>query len=133
MNNVFERLTDWVKQSLSSEGIVLTDETKELVTWLSKAQRRPAEVVVNDLLSAVLEKQRRNRARLPRWIRLTQREQEVAVLVIKGYSNSQIARTLGISMETVRSHIHHMNVKYGVQGKIRLRERLTAEQAGPDS
>ena len=44
---------------------------------------------------------------------LTRREQDVAVLVAKGQSNSQIAATLVISVRTVETHVQHIMDKLG--------------------
>jgi DNA-binding NarL/FixJ family response regulator len=50
---------------------------------------------------------------------------------MQGYSNTQIARTMGIVEETVRSHIRHLKYKYEVTGKSNLRRRLLEETAQP--
>jgi DNA-binding NarL/FixJ family response regulator len=42
---------------------------------------------------------------------LTDREQEILRMVASGCSNSEVARTLGISKATVRSHVHHVLAK----------------------
>ena len=44
---------------------------------------------------------------------LTRREQDVAVLVAQGQSNSQIAATLVISVRTVETHVQHIMDKLG--------------------
>jgi DNA-binding CsgD family transcriptional regulator len=46
---------------------------------------------------------------------LTQRENAVMQRVAQGYSNKEIARTLGITEHTVKVHLHH------IYGKLRLR------------
>jgi DNA-binding NarL/FixJ family response regulator len=46
--------------------------------------------------------------------RLTPREREILHLVATGESNDAIARTLGVSKATVRSHVHHTLSKIGV-------------------
>jgi two-component system, NarL family, nitrate/nitrite response regulator NarL len=54
---------------------------------------------------------------------LTAREEEVVRLIIAGESNKDIARLLGISVPTVKSHVHNLLVKLGLQrrGKLALR------------
>ena len=44
---------------------------------------------------------------------LTRREQDVAVLVARGMSNSQIAASLVISVRTVETHVQHIMDKLG--------------------
>lgn len=52
---------------------------------------------------------------------LTPREQEVTWYTARGYTNRQIAEVLGISPETVKTHVHHVLEKLGVRSKTDLR------------
>ncbi|WP_225729833.1 MULTISPECIES: response regulator transcription factor [unclassified Nocardia] len=56
----------------------------------------------------------------PRLSELTAREYEVLELIGRGRVNSEIARTLGISEVTVKSHVGH------IFGKLELRDRAAA-------
>jgi len=47
----------------------------------------------------------------------TPREQEILALLAEGITNKEIARRLGISPETVRSHLGHIYEKLHVQGR----------------
>ena len=51
---------------------------------------------------------------------LTRREQDVAVLVARGLSNSQIAATLVISARTVETHVQHIMDKLGVGTRAQI-------------
>jgi two-component system, NarL family, nitrate/nitrite response regulator NarL len=55
-------------------------------------------------------------------IPLTAREEEVARLIVAGESNKDIARLLSISVPTVKSHVHNLLEKLGLQrrGKLTL-------------
>lgn len=55
---------------------------------------------------------------------LTPREQEVAWLTARGHTNPQIAETLIVSPETVKTHVAHVLEKFGVRSKAELRVRL---------
>jgi predicted ATPase/DNA-binding NarL/FixJ family response regulator len=57
---------------------------------------------------------------------LTRREQEVAALVARGLSNSQIAAELVISARTVETHVQHIMDKLG----FRTRAQIAAWSAG---
>jgi DNA-binding NarL/FixJ family response regulator len=46
--------------------------------------------------------------------RLTPREREVLVLIGRGYPNKRIARELGLSEKTVKTHVGHVLAKLGV-------------------
>lgn len=45
---------------------------------------------------------------------LTRREGEVLHLIGRGFSNKEIARELGLSVATVKHHVHHVLVKLGL-------------------
>jgi DNA-binding NarL/FixJ family response regulator len=49
--------------------------------------------------------------------RLTQRESEVAKLVLQGLGNKIIARELGLQVGTVKIHLHHIYRKLGVPNR----------------
>jgi DNA-binding NarL/FixJ family response regulator len=51
---------------------------------------------------------------------LTQREQQIAVLVSDGLSNREIAEKLVISRRTVDAHVEHIFTKLGISSRLRL-------------
>jgi len=51
---------------------------------------------------------------------LTQREQEVADLLVKGYTYAKIGETLYISMPTVKTHVSNIYKKVEVKNKMEL-------------
>ncbi|MBL8956382.1 MAG: LuxR family transcriptional regulator [Myxococcaceae bacterium] len=53
-------------------------------------------------------------------MRLTQREREVARWVAEGLRNDQIAAQLGISLGTVKDHVHHALRKTGMGSRAEL-------------
>jgi DNA-binding CsgD family transcriptional regulator len=44
---------------------------------------------------------------------LSRREREVALLIAQGLSNKEVARALGLSAGTVKSHVHNILQKLG--------------------
>ena len=48
---------------------------------------------------------------------LTRREHEILELLSKGYFYKEIGNTLGISMNTVRTHLKHIYEKLHVQSR----------------
>jgi DNA-binding NarL/FixJ family response regulator len=56
-------------------------------------------------------------------IQLTGRELEVLRLVLEGQTNHEIAETLTISPNTVRSHIHSLSLKFEASNRARLVHR----------
>ena len=65
---------------------------------------------------------------LCRSFRLTQREAEVCALVIQGYSDKEISKTLTIGFPTVRTHLSRAFAKIGVTSRSELIHRVTREQ-----
>ncbi|QOX65292.1 helix-turn-helix transcriptional regulator [Anoxybacterium hadale] len=55
---------------------------------------------------------------------LTDREQDVAALLIKGYSYQKISEELFISLSTARTHGYNIYKKVGVSNKVELTNRL---------
>ncbi|MEO6264880.1 MAG: response regulator transcription factor [Luteimonas sp.] len=54
------------------------------------------------------------------WSALTERQREIVRWAVRGMSNKQIARQLGISPETVKTHLHHVFEREGVHGRMAL-------------
>jgi DNA-binding CsgD family transcriptional regulator len=59
-----------------------------------------------------------------RWRSLSPLEQEVTALARLGYTNRQIGGRLGISEETVKTHVCNALVKFNLHGKAELRMAL---------
>jgi RNA polymerase sigma factor (sigma-70 family) len=102
----------------------MIDLDSELLARLRRAARardQPAEQLAAVLLARGLE-QEALRARIEAALKtLTPREREVALLASRGLTNRQIASTLVISTETVKTHIRHGLAKFGLNSKFELR------------
>jgi DNA-binding CsgD family transcriptional regulator len=61
-----------------------------------------------------------NRASLSHLVRLTIREQNLVPLVCDGRSNQEIADESGLSLETVKKHLHSIFCKLQVPSRSRL-------------
>jgi DNA-binding CsgD family transcriptional regulator len=62
---------------------------------------------------------------------LTRAEIRIARLVMRGRTNAEIARTLSVSIHTVRHHVQHIYDKVGVRSRTHLVETLRLP--GPES
>jgi len=51
---------------------------------------------------------------------LTAREFQVADLIADGFTNAEIARTLGVSVRTVDAHVEHVRTKLGVRARTQI-------------
>ena len=59
---------------------------------------------------------------------LTERESEVLALVAEGRSNTEIARTLGVSLKTVQNHVSHVLAKLQVRDRTQAALRIRGLQ-----
>jgi DNA-binding NarL/FixJ family response regulator len=57
---------------------------------------------------------------------LTRRESEVVLLVGTGMSNREIAQQLGLSVGTVKLHVHHIFRKTGAKRRSNLVVQMAA-------
>lgn len=58
---------------------------------------------------------------------LSRREAQVALCCAEGLSNAQIAVKLGVSEQTVKFHLRHIFVKFGVKRRAELVSRLLTQ------
>jgi DNA-binding CsgD family transcriptional regulator len=65
-----------------------------------------------------------DRETFARRYRLSAREGEVVALVLRGYSNQDIATALGFSLATAKKHLTHIFDKVGVDSRTQLISRL---------
>lgn len=70
------------------------------------------------LLAAHFEKTRPRAATAAPSIELTHKEIETLRLLSGGYSNSAIARRLGVSSHTVKTHVYNLSRKIGVHNRV---------------
>lgn len=99
----------------------------ELSTRLRQAAERRGRhprALVHDLLVDGLEQALRRRQAQAVLDQLTPRQQQVAKLTTRGYTNHQIAEALVVSPETVKTHIRHVLERFDVASKADLRVLL---------
>jgi DNA-binding CsgD family transcriptional regulator len=88
------------------------------------ARGLPPEEFAADLLARGLEQEVLRGQAEAVLARLTRREQQVAWRAARGQTNRQIAETLVVSPETVKTHVAHVLEKLGVRSKADLRVLL---------
>ena len=66
-------------------------------------------------------------------MKLTAREQEIAIALTQGLRSSAVARDLGISIYTVRKHISSILRKYDVTSQCELIARIYGQSTGAGS
>lgn len=97
---------------------------RTLIAELAQQEQRPEEEVHADLLATVLAQQQHSSELWDRWCALSPREQQVAVLVCRGYTNNEIAARLGIAPTIVKTHVKNVLTKYHFHSKDELRIAL---------
>jgi DNA-binding CsgD family transcriptional regulator len=58
---------------------------------------------------------------------LTRREREVLALIAAGQTNREMAESLVVSPETVKTHVRHVLGKLGVARKAEIRAKLRSD------
>jgi DNA-binding CsgD family transcriptional regulator len=91
-----------------------------LLQLAEKEHRTPQELHA-DLLASALARRQIHTDLVQRWQSLSPREQEVAALACRNYTNRQVAARLGVSPETVKTHVRNTLVKFNLHGKSELR------------
>lgn len=61
---------------------------------------------------------------------LTEREREILQLLAEGESNKGIAKTLGISNDTVKQHVRHILTKLNLTSRVEAAVLYAVEQKG---
>ena len=105
--------------------VFLQDE--ELITVIkdvAKQQSRPEEEVIAEFTKVGLNQYLTQNEMEQRWASLSHREQQVVALLCLGYRNYEIAQTLGIAAETVKTHLQHIFDKFHLRGSKELRLAL---------
>jgi len=93
---------------------------------LSVREQRPVPELAANLLAHALNERREADENLACWRLLSPREQQVAALVCLEYTNREIAVRLGLSPETVKTHVHSVLTKYDLHTRQQLRHKLAA-------
>jgi len=77
-----------------------------------------------ELGSFSLAQIRKNEKMKECWQKLSCRQQQMTALTCLGFTNRQIAAHLGISKETVKTHVHNTQLKFQLHGIAELQEAL---------
>ena len=87
----------------------------------------------SEIARRVITSFRRQPAKSSIATRLTPREEEVLILLSKGFVNKEVAAKLGVSYETVRDHLRHIYEKLHVHSRGEAVARFKEKQeAGED-
>jgi DNA-binding CsgD family transcriptional regulator len=90
----------------------------------AKIRNVSAQDLAANIMSTGLEEMRTSTFLMEAWESLSGREQQVCALTCRGYTNRQIAGRLGISPETIKTHIQNVLRKFNLHGKAEMQVKL---------
>jgi DNA-binding NarL/FixJ family response regulator len=106
---------------LPQQFIRLEAELFVMLENLAGARGQTVQAFASAVLQAVVDESRAQTQIERQWETLTPRERQVTALICLGYKNSEIAYSLTISINTVRSHTRSILDKFGISSKAELR------------
>ena len=126
MSSILEFLLNlFGKRSKSGSRYYQISETLHVsLSTLAQQEGRSEHDLFPDIVAAGLDRYRSFDDLVLTWKALSPREQDVAALTCLGLTNRQIAAQLSLSPETIKTHIHNMLAKFGLNSKEELRQLL---------
>lgn len=103
---------------LQDEGLIA------VIKDVAKQQQRAEEEIIADFTTVGLNQFLAQNEMEQRWSSLSRREQQVIALVCLGYRNHEIAQTLTIAPETVKTHLQSIFDKFDLRSSKELRLAL---------
>ena len=98
-----------VEQTVRSQEL-MSDVSKLMAAWRSRYQSEPQQAPAPIAASAISEA-------------LSAREGDILKMIAEGLSNKEIARSLAITPETVKSHVKHIFTKLNVEKRAQAVSR----------
>jgi len=126
--SLLERLMQYFLQEkigADQPRVFLKDE--ELIAAVkdvAKQQSRSEEEIIADFTKVGLNQFLTQNEMEKRWSSLSHREQQVVALICLGYRNYEIAQTLVIAPETVKTHLQGIFNKFDLRSSKELRLAL---------
>lgn len=118
LNILLHRLGLW--RNAEPRYYELDESLQVMLEGIAEQEQRSPEEVASHLLREGLEHRQTEDTLWQRWQSLSGREQDVAALACLGYSNKEIASRLGVSAETVKTHLHHALTKFNLRTRAEL-------------
>lgn len=122
-NHLFDRFR--LRRSPRWRYFALEESLHTALEQRADQEQRPVEEIQAELVAAGLAHLQTTDWLMQCWGHLSPREQEVTALTCLHYTNRQIAGRIHISVETVKTHMSNILVKFGLHGKADLREALS--------
>jgi len=124
LNRLIQYLLGERDKTEPSRVFLQDEELIAVIKDVAKQQKRAEEEVMADFTKVGLNQFLTQNELQDRWTSLSHREQQVTALICLGYRNYEIAQTLGIAPETVKTHLQHIFDKFHLRGSKELRLTL---------
>lgn len=108
----------------SARVFLQDEELIAVIKDVAQQQKRAEEEVMADFTKVGLNQFLAQHELQDRWASLSQREQQVVALICLGYRNYEIAQTLVIAPETVKTHLQRVFDKFHLRSSKELRLAL---------
>jgi DNA-binding CsgD family transcriptional regulator len=124
--NLWQRLNAIFQRERNSGGreFAFDEQVLQSLQEVARRENRSEQEVAAGLLRRALAERQSMDAAWNIWATLTPREQDMAALICLNYTTRQIAVRLGISPNTVKTHVENMLEKFGLRSRRELREML---------
>jgi two-component system, NarL family, nitrate/nitrite response regulator NarL len=123
-----ENVLAWAEAGIAGyvPNTASVDDLVSLIAQIRRGEQTCPTRIVGSLLRRVGASERAVRPALPPATPLTRRELEISRLIATGLGNKDIARRLGISLGTTKSHVHNLLGKLSLQRRAEVVARMNA-------
>lgn len=111
-----------------ADGYLLKRTTPEDLRSAMLEVMRGGAPMTSEIARYVVQSFRKSGASPKPSVHLSTREEEVLILLTKGYANKEIAHQLSISVETVSSHLKHIYEKMHVRSRAEAVARYMSDK-----
>ncbi len=113
------------KPAVRQRRYQLDEDAAGLLQVIAAQEQRGEEEVAAELLNVAIRQRYNAEKHLHLWRSLTRRERQAVALACVGQTNAEIAYQMGITEQTVKSHLHSAERKFGVSTKRQLLQLLS--------
>ena len=123
---LWQRLSHWLglRQAPASHALELSRGLQTSLSTLAQHAGQPEDELAEAVFASGLDAYYAQSLFWNAWESLTPRERDIAALTCLGYTNRQMAGRLGISVETVKTHVANTLRKFDLRSKADLRVAL---------
>ena len=121
-----KQLWHWINPANPAQVLVLELDpaNAQYLAQIAEHSNTSRQQAAQDLLKTALIDRQVAETHLERWRGLTPRQQQVAALACLNFTNRQIAARLGISPQTVKSHMRNLLHRLDMHSKTELSQAL---------